>query len=177
MRRGLRQPQPLVLTEDRFEFRPAFFIERLEGVEIDRDHSGIVLLEERLDGLLEIRLRRARGHFFDRAVFVVLDFQRVEEVAKDLLVFADEPDLQEVRGDAVALLFAEHILEPGVALIAWLPFNEDRTKLPLFRERIDGRLIERLFLFREEGKQFRRRLRRHTGKDFVRFQHKGNGGQ
>ncbi len=177
MRDGLRKLEALVLLEKRLELGPALLVESLEGVEVDGDDAGIVLLEKRLHSAEEVFAWRAGRHGLDGAVFVVLDVQGIEEIAEELLMIPNEPDLQEVRGNGFAGLAAEGFLQPGIPLVAGFPFDEDRPELPLLGERIDGRLVKRLLLVDQERKQLSRRLGRHAGEDLVRFQHNGNRGE
>src|SRR5688500_18638495 len=76
-----------------------------------------------------------------------------------------------MRGDAFVLLAAQRVLHPGVALVARLPLEENGAQLPLLRERIDRRLVQRFVLLVEKREELLRRLRGHLGENLVRCEH------
>ena len=114
-----------VFGEQFFERGPAVVVERLEGVEIDGHDGGIVLCDEIVDHARELHFFRRGRELLDGAIFVMCDAEAVEEITEKRGVGADEPDLQEMRGDGFVDLFSHHIAHPRVALRARFSLHKD----------------------------------------------------
>ncbi len=167
-----REAQARVFGEQFAERRPALFVERLEGVEINRDDGGIVLFQKRVDGSDERVLGRCGREFFDGAVFVVGDAEAVEEIAEQFGVRADQPDLQQMRGDAFVHFAPEGVLHPRVPLAARLALDEDGPQFPLLGEGVDGRFVERLLSLVDIAEKLLGDGGREGGENFVGLRHK-----
>lgn len=141
-------------------------------MEVDRNDAGVVGGEEFVDGFLQLGFVGSLGEVFDCAVFVVGDAEGVEEIAEQLGVGADEPDLQEVGGVTGVAGAAESGGEPGEFVSLGFALHEDRAELLFAAERL-GDHVEQIGLFLGEvGEELFSHGRREAGKDFVGLEHK-----
>ena len=114
-----------------------------------------MLFQKSVHHLGELRLFRRSRQLLHGAVLVVRDAEAVEEITQQLLLRADEPDLQQVRSHALVLLAPECVAQPREPLQLRLPLDEDRAQFALLAERLDRRLHQRLLVVGDVGKKLR----------------------
>ena len=142
-------------------------MQSLEGVQVDGDHSGVVFAQQGLDRGGERRFFGSARELFDGSVFIVGDPQAVQEVAQHPGLRPDQPDLEQMGGDAFVGRAGKGILEPGKALDARFAFDKHRAQVAFLGQGVEGRLVERLLFFKQEAEDLRRNGGRHLGENFV----------
>lgn len=172
-RSSLAQLKALVFLQEVFKGGPAIFVQRLESVQIHLHHGRVVLFKEGVDRAAQIFFCRSGREIFNRAVFVMSDAERIQEVTQNLAMGADQPDLKEMCGDRVVRFLAERVLQPGEALLTRLLLDEHRAELPLLCQRVDCRLVERLLFFVQKPEELGRSGLRHVGENLVWLIHRG----
>ena len=150
----LLESERRIFDEEAAEGWPSFIVERLERVEIHFDEFGIEILSEGRDDFGEFFFGRRFGQFVDGAVFFVGDAEAVQEGAEQFAMGADEPDLEDLRGEGVV---GAHREVGGDVLKLFgfgFPFQENGAEFAELGHRTNGGLVERFFVgveVREKG--------------------------
>lgn len=136
-----------------------------------------MLLPQRIDRFFEVLFGRRGRELFNRPVLIVFDPEGIEEIAKNILMRADEPDLEKMRSDGVVCGTPEGVLHPGVAFRRLFALDEHRTKTALLRQRFDRGLIQLALVPVQMGEQVVGQFRVKAGEDLVRLKHWGADGR
>ena len=140
-----------IFAKKLFQSAPSIFIGCLKCVEIHGHNAGVVFGHEVGNDFGDLRLLRRGRKLLDGAVIVMSDPQAVQEIAEQLAVRSDEPDLQDVSCDVRVATPAQPFANPSVALGPGLSFKEDRADFVLLAKGCHRGFEEIGLLFCEVG--------------------------
>lgn len=150
---------------------PACAVDALEGVEVNGDQSGVVLGQEFIHDADDVCFGGGFGEVFDGPVFVVSNAEAVQEIAQELFVGTDEPDLEQVCREGFVCFATDLFENPGVLFGAGFAFDEHRAEFALLGEGIDRGFVEGLFFLVQKLEEARSRWAGHFSENFVGLKH------